>query len=95
MFESNVYYGVAPVASDKSALAEDPKLVNPGRVSLGRLSLTEYRLRPTSLARAIGKFIENQGGRDFWGDTVPSCNKTDRGAFQSDDCKSTDSEPGK
>jgi hypothetical protein len=77
----------------------DPKLVHPGHVSLGRLSLTEYRLQPTSLAKASGKFVENQGGRDFAGGPVPSCRKTDRGAFQSDDCKATDkatdSKPGK
>jgi hypothetical protein len=95
VFESNVYYGVAPVASDKTASAVDPRLVHPGHVSLGRLSLTEYRLQPTSLAKASGKFVENQGGRDFAGDPVPSCRKTDRGAFQSDDCKATDSKPGK
>jgi len=100
VFESNVYYGIEPVVSDKTALAADPKLVNskladPGALGLGRLSLAEYRLQPTSLAKASGKFVKNQGGRDFWGDTVPSCNKTDRGAFQSDDCKVTDNKPGK
>jgi Right handed beta helix region len=95
VFESNVYYGVEPVSNDTSALTVDPKLVDPSPPGLDRLSITGYRLQSTSLASASGKFIENQGGRDFWGDAVPSCNKTDRGAFQSNDCKATYSKPGK
>jgi hypothetical protein len=37
-------------------------------------------------ARGTGKLIEGSGGRDFWGDAVPSCGKTDRGAAQSGHC---------
>lgn len=87
VFDSNLYYGLKPAAGDATALAVDPKLVDPGRAGLGRQSLSVYRLQATSPAKASGKFIENNGGRDFWEDTVPSCNKTDRGALQSDDCK--------
>jgi hypothetical protein len=93
VFESNLYYGVEAPAGDKHALTADAKLVDPSRAGMGRLSLSGYRLQPISPARASGKSIENNGGRDFWGNTVPSCNETDRGALQSDDCKTTDREP--
>jgi hypothetical protein len=93
IFDSNLCYGVKPPVGDARALAANPKVVDPSRAGLGLLSLAGFRLQPTSPARASGKFIENNGGRDFWGDPVPSCNKTDRGALQSDDCTTTDKEP--
>jgi hypothetical protein len=93
VFDSNLYYGVKAPAGDAHALAADPKLVDPGRAGLGLLSLDGYHLQPASPAQASGKFIENNGGRDFWGESVPSCNKTDRGALQSDDCAATGKGP--
>ena len=95
VFDSNLYYDVKPPVGDARALTADPKLIDPSSGGLGLFSLSGFRLQPTSPARASGKFIENNGGRDFWGDPVPSCNKTDRGASQSDDCKTTGSEPPK
>ena len=92
VFESNLYYGVRPPAGDASALTVDPKLVDPNSGGLGLHSLSGYRLQPTSPARATGKFIENNGGHDFGGDIAPSCSKTDRGALQSDDCRTTGKE---
>ena len=85
-FDSNVYFGVAPPTADPHALTVDPKLVAPGSGGLGRLSLAGYRLQAGSAARKTGKYIRNNGGRDFWGNGVPSCKRTDRGASQSDDC---------
>lgn len=86
-FDSNLYYGLKPPADDVHALAADPKLVDASRGGVGRASISGYRLHPGSPAKASGKLIENGGGRDFWGNEVPSCNKTDRGAWQSDDCE--------
>jgi Right handed beta helix region len=87
IFESNLYYGVNPPPGDANALTADPKLVDPASGGMGRFSLSGYHLQPTSAARASGKAIQNNGGRDFWGHAVPSCNKADRGASQSDDCE--------
>jgi hypothetical protein len=87
VFESNLYYGVNPMPGDANALIADPKLVDPTRGGVGRFSLSGYHLQPTSAARASGKFISNNGRRDFWGHDVPSCNKIDRGASQSDNCE--------
>jgi hypothetical protein len=85
-FDSNVYFGVSPPAADAHALTIDPKLVAPGSGDFGSASLSGYRLHADSSARKSGKFIPESGGRDFWGNTVPSCKQTDRGAAQSDDC---------
>lgn len=87
VFDSNLYYGVKPPANDAHAVAADPKLVDARRGDVGRVSLSGYRLQPDSPAKASGKLIENSGGRDFWGNVVPSCDKTDRGASQSHDCE--------
>jgi hypothetical protein len=95
VFDSNLYYGVKAPVGDTRALTADPKLIDPSSGGLGLLSLSGFRLQPTSPARASGKLIENSGGRDFWGDPVPSCKKTDRGASQSGDCTTTASEPPK
>jgi hypothetical protein len=61
--------------------------VAPGVGGLGRATLVGYRLLPDSPARGTGKTVESNGGRDFWGEAVPSCGKTDRGASQSDHCR--------
>ncbi len=84
--DSNVYFGVAQPTADAHALTVNPKLIAPGSGGLGRLSLAGYRLQAGSGARRSGKYIQNNGGRDFWGNGVPSCKQTDRGASQSDDC---------
>ena len=87
VFESNLYYGVKPPSGDARAIAADPMLVDPNRAGMGRFSLSGFHLQPTSPARSSGRRVENSGGRDFWGNVVPSCNKTDRGASQSDECE--------
>lgn len=87
LFDSNVYYRLEIPANDPHVLTVDPKLVAPGQGTIGRFSLSGYRLQPMSPAKRSGKFIENNGGHDFWGNAVPSCGGTDRGASQLDDCK--------
>jgi parallel beta helix pectate lyase-like protein len=85
-FDANLYYGLQPGNDDSHALTADPQFVDTARAGIGRASLTGFALRPLSVARASGSLIPGNGGRDFWGSAVPSCNKTDRGALQSDDC---------
>jgi hypothetical protein len=85
-FDSNLYFGNIDPPSDLHALAADPLFVAPGEGALGLLTLSGYRLQAKSPARAAGKTIENNGGRDFEGNVAPSCGMTDRGAIQSQDC---------
>jgi Right handed beta helix region len=93
VFDFNVYFGVAAPDDDRHALTNDPELVSVGNGGLGLLSLSGYRLGAESPARKSGKLIEKNGGSDFWGNAVPSCDKTDRGALQSDNCETTASGP--
>jgi len=93
VFDSNLYYGVRAPADDPHALTADPKLAAPGHGGIGRLSLSGYRLQPMSPAKKSGKFVERNGGHDFWGSAVPSCDATDRGASQSDGCNTARSGP--
>jgi hypothetical protein len=95
VFDANVYYGVKALADDPHALTADPRLIDPGQGGVGRHTLSGYRLQPKSLAKDSGKLIENNGGHDFWGNAVPSCNRTDRGASQSDECSTASHEPPK
>ena len=92
LFDANDYYGVEVPANDPHALTVDPRLVAPGQGTIGILSLTGYRLQPMSPSKKSGRLIEQSGGHDFWGNAVPSCDATDQGASQSDDCKSARSE---
>jgi len=85
VFDSNVYYGNLIAPADPHALTDDPQFVAPGTGGFGLLTLSGYHLKPGSPARGSGKFIEKNGGQDFWGNVVPSRGKTDRGASQSDD----------
>jgi parallel beta helix pectate lyase-like protein len=92
-FDANVYYGVEALSSDPHALAVDPKMVAPGQGSIGRFSLSGYRLQPMSLGKKSGRFVEKSDGHDFWGNAVPSCGGTDRGASQWEECNSVRSKP--
>jgi hypothetical protein len=93
LFDANDYYGVEVLVNDAHALTVNPMLVATGQGSIGRLSLSGYRLQPTSPSMKSGKFVEKSGGHDFWGNAVPSCGATDRGASQSDECDGARSEP--
>jgi len=86
VFDANSYFGLKPPGEDAHALNADPKLTGPGSGGFGLSSLAGYRLRVDSSARKTGRFVQDNGGRDFWGNVVPSCKASDRGAAQSDDC---------
>jgi hypothetical protein len=86
VFDSNVYYGNLKPADDAHALTTDPLLTAPGTAENGRNTATGYRLRPASPAIGSGKAIVNSGGRDFFGSSIQSCGKTDRGAVASASC---------
>jgi hypothetical protein len=88
IFDSNVYYGVKAPDDDLHALTADPRLVGPGSGNMGLQSLSGFALQAGSPGLRSGKFIDTNGGRDFWGKPVPSCGGVDRGAVQSQECAS-------
>ncbi|UXP33873.1 DNRLRE domain-containing protein [Reichenbachiella agarivorans] len=73
-FENNSFYNLAPKGSNY--ITTNPQLVDPGtggsdidwndypNILLG------YKLMATSPCIDAGKVIENNGGRDFWGNTL-------------------------
>jgi hypothetical protein len=85
VYDSNVYYGVG-AADDPHALILNPQMSDPGRAGIGRDTVSGYALRTSSPAIDSGRRIESSGGRDFFGNPVPSCDRVDRGAIESVNC---------
>jgi hypothetical protein len=72
-FHNNILYGrFEDLPEDWLAMSRDPMLEAPGSARDGFESLSGYRLRPGSPAVAAGAPIEDSGGRDFWGNPLPS-----------------------
>jgi len=88
LFDSNVYYRVQP-QTDPHGLTSNPRLGSPGSAGTGRKTASGYLLRSASPALDSGRTIDNHGGRDFFGTTVPQCGGVDRGAVESRDCRSS------
>jgi hypothetical protein len=81
VFDHNAFYGGGEARpSDPHALTGDPMLTKPGSGGSGMSSLGGYRLQPGSPCRQAGVPISHNGGRDFWGDAVPSGSRPAIGA---------------
>jgi len=92
-FDSNIFYGIAaPVATTDADITvvnsvySDPKLVNPGSGNSlidfnDPNKLSGYKLQPDSPAINAGLVIENNGGKDFWGNPLYQ-EQPDIGAFE-------------
>ncbi len=85
VYDSNLYFGMPP-AGDAHALTADPRLADPGHAGIGRDTVSGYALGKGSPALDSGKVIEQSGGRDFVGTSVPQCGGVDRGAMESGEC---------
>lgn len=83
-FDYNVFYGqhAAGEPSDAHKLTSNPLLVSPGSGGSGINSLSGYQLQPGSPCIDSGLAIANNGGRDFFGKSVPINSATDRGASE-------------
>jgi len=84
VFDHNVFYGNHPESEpdDPHKLTEDPGLTDPGSGGVGRDSADGYKLEPDSPCIDSGVTIPDCGGRDYWGNPVPSGRGTDRGAHE-------------
>jgi len=83
-FDHNVFFGHhdGTEPDDLGKLTDDPKFVAPGAGGVGRRAVDGYRLRPDSPCLDSGVTIPDNGGRDYWGNPVPSGSGTDRGAYE-------------
>jgi hypothetical protein len=71
VFENNVFYGShEQPPADPHAVTSKPPLLDPGSGTNGRESLGGYMLRQ-SAEEPKGRIVENNGGRDFFGNPVP------------------------
>jgi len=77
-YDTNVYFNITPPDSEANALTADPLFttagVEPHDVDMenGRHVLAGYRLSKESPYRNAGLHIEDNGGQDFWGESVPA-----------------------
>ena len=83
--QNNVFYGTHPSdePADINKLTTNPLFVNPGQGLTGINTLLDgYKLQSTSPALANGRLISNNGGKDFWQNTVSALTVPNRGAYQ-------------
>lgn len=80
-FEANCFYGMHPAGepADLKKITSNPMLVNPGSGEVGINSVNGYQLQSNSPCIDAGVVIDNNGGRDYWGNPL-SDEKTDIGA---------------
>ncbi|UCF37833.1 MAG: right-handed parallel beta-helix repeat-containing protein [Acidobacteriota bacterium] len=82
-FEQNLVFGnFEDVPEEWLALKEDPGLVAPGGGGTGFESLKGYELREDSPGIGAGKPIDDNGGRDFWGNPVSDSGAPSIGAHE-------------
>lgn len=81
--EANCFYGEHPAnePNDPKKVTADPKLVNPGSGGNGVVTLDGYQLQAGSPCIDAGVVIENNGGRDYWGNPLYN-GKPDIGAHE-------------
>jgi len=83
VFESNIFYGQhSQPPTDARGLTNQPALLKPGSGSNGVDSLAGYQLRDAG-ACLPGRIVPENGGRDFFGNPVPSERPPCIGAAQS------------
>jgi hypothetical protein len=88
-WSNNVFYGnFSTTPGDGNKLTSDPKLVHPGSGTSGRTTVDGYRLQSTSPCINSGMTISNNGGKDYWGNTLYA-GAPDRGAHEYQEGSST------
>lgn len=82
-FDSNVFYGQHPSGEpyDAHKITADPALAAPG-TGTSRTTLDGYKLQSGSSALGKGRVMPGNGGKDYWGNPVPSVCAPDIGANQ-------------
>ncbi len=82
-FDSNVFYGFHPEnePDDSNKLSSDPRFEAPGTGGFGLNSVDGFKLRPDSPCIDSGKAIDNNGGKDYFGNPLYR-GKPDRGAHE-------------
>ena len=80
-YRNNAVYQYSSLPDDPGIITAEPGLTAPETAALGRDSAGGYQLRPDSPCIDKGIQIENNGGRDYWGNPLND-GKTDIGAHE-------------
>ena len=83
IFDNNLYHGNGHIAADPRKILANPMLVFPGSGADGLDSLDGYKLLANSPAIGSGLVIPNNGGLDYWGNTVSPSGAPNIGAYNS------------
>lgn len=83
VFEHNLLYGNHPAnePEDPYKITANPLLVAQGTGAVGINSTDGYKLREGSPALGAGVVIDNNGGRDYWGNPVSGAEAPNIGAY--------------
>ncbi|MDQ6419675.1 right-handed parallel beta-helix repeat-containing protein [Paenibacillus sp. LHD-117] len=81
-FKYNTIFGVhtSGEPADPNKMTSNPGLAYPGS-GVNRTSVEGYKLLQNSPASGTGMVINNNGGRDYWGNLVSDSNAPNRGAY--------------
>lgn len=80
-YHNNAVYQYSSLPEDDGIITAEPGLTAPGTAGLGWDSVDGYQLKPDSPCIDKGIQIENNGGRDYWGNPL-SDGKPDIGAHE-------------
>lgn len=80
-FENNCYYGsTVDTLNDSSPITSDPQFQDPGSGGRVRDDVAGYKLQAGSPCVGSGVSVSDNGGRDYWGNSVASDGPDDVGA---------------
>jgi hypothetical protein len=82
--QNNIFFGNHSYnePADINKIISNPQFINPGSGAIGISTLQGYKLISGSPATCTGKLITNNGGLDFFGNTVSNQYMPSRGVFQ-------------
>ena len=82
-FNNNIFYGNHPSSepSGSNKIVADPLFVDPHPAKIGRASCDGFKLAAGSPAIGAGKIMSNNGGWDFYGNSLSSTSAPNIGAY--------------
>ena len=81
VFDNNLFFGNGSIASDSHKILLSPNWVSTGSGGNGLASVDGYKVLYPSPAFGAGRVIANNGGADYWGNSVPALSKPSLGAY--------------
>jgi hypothetical protein len=69
-YENNCYYPIANNSTDTNAVTGNPEFVNAGAMGDGMSYADNYKIGSSSSCIDKGMSISNNGGQDFWGNSL-------------------------